>query len=442
MWVYEEFEMDKTGVTEWNLVCDNQWLVGMASSFYMIGLLLGSIIVGYASDRFGRRPATLGLMILSLISTLSGAFCRGFWSYATTRLVTGVAAQGLFILGFSLSVEIVGNKETLPYLKWITYKNLLANFIHIPFALGQAFLILLAYFFNEWRSLQLAMSFVTLMQMIFWFPMAESPRWLLSKNLSKRFINLIMKASKSNNSEVKTSTLLMLDQNYDAENESDEENKPLKFSSLFDRPQMILMVTLMTLWPITAMGYYGITLSMSGIGGNAYWSNALSALLEIPSYFILVATMDIVGRRPLLVFSLLFTSLTCFGAAFTTVEALTTTLSLLGKLFASSCFSLVYIVTAELFPTSVRTSAIGTCSLMARLGAIVAPQLALVLPTITPNLPTLHLYIFSIVSLLGSFLAIIVPDTVNSQLPEDFDQVLKIWSNQKKFWSLTSMQKN
>ena len=79
------------------------------------------------------------------------------------------------------------------------------------------------------------MSFVTLMQMIFWFPMAESPRWLLSKNLSKRFINLIMKASKSNNSEVKTSTLLMLDQNYDAENESDEENKPLKFSSLFDR---------------------------------------------------------------------------------------------------------------------------------------------------------------------------------------------------------------
>ena len=131
--------------------------------------------------RFGRRPATLGLMILSLISTLSGAFCRGFWSYATTRLVTGVAAQviflksehswsqilsyiihlkpktyllflqGLFILGFSLSVEIVGNKETLPYLKWITYKNLLANFIHIPFALGQAFLILLAYFFNEWR---------------------------------------------------------------------------------------------------------------------------------------------------------------------------------------------------------------------------------------------------------------------------------------------------
>ena len=47
--------------------------------------------------RFGRRPATLGLMILSLMSTLSGSFCRGFWSYATTRLVTGVAAQVIFL---------------------------------------------------------------------------------------------------------------------------------------------------------------------------------------------------------------------------------------------------------------------------------------------------------------------------------------------------------
>ena len=96
-------------------------------------------------------------------------------------------------------------------------------------------------------------------------------------------------------------------------------------------------------------------------------------------------------------------------------------------------------MTAELYPTSIRTTAIGTCSLMARyimgclffnrnksirLGAILAPQLALVLPNLTPGLPTLHLYIFSIVSLLGSILAILIPETANSSLPENFDQVL------------------
>lgn len=81
------------GVTEWNLVCDKQWMVGLISSFYMIGLMIGSFVVGYTSDRFGRKPVMLGMMILSLVSTLSGVFCRGYWSYAFTRLVTGVAAQ-------------------------------------------------------------------------------------------------------------------------------------------------------------------------------------------------------------------------------------------------------------------------------------------------------------------------------------------------------------
>ena len=80
-------------MTEWDLVCDKQYLVGLISSFYMIGLLIGSFVVGAASDRYGRRPVVLAMMILSLVSTLSGVFCQGYWSYAFTRLVTGIAAQ-------------------------------------------------------------------------------------------------------------------------------------------------------------------------------------------------------------------------------------------------------------------------------------------------------------------------------------------------------------
>ena len=143
--------MSSTGVTEWSLVCDDQWKVGLASSLYMTGLLLGSALVGLTSDRFGRRPVLLAMIITSIITTVAGAFCRGYWSYVTTRLLAGLAAQGLFILGFSLSIEIVGSQERLPGLSWVSYKNLIANFIHLPFALGQAALTLMAYFFNDWR---------------------------------------------------------------------------------------------------------------------------------------------------------------------------------------------------------------------------------------------------------------------------------------------------
>ena len=111
VWLYDSFEMSQTGVTEWNLVCDRLWVIGMVSSLYMVGLMIGSFIVGYFSDRwiqiihyflkvkncllsrFGRKPILLGLMILSFLSTLGGVFCQEYWSYAFTRLVTGVAAQ-------------------------------------------------------------------------------------------------------------------------------------------------------------------------------------------------------------------------------------------------------------------------------------------------------------------------------------------------------------
>ena len=212
------------------------------------------------------------------------------------------------------------------------------------------------------------MSVVALMQIISWFFMSESPRWLLTRQKHETYINLLLRASKDNNKKMDTSTLLSLEycNNFLEEKKEENKNSKLGFSSLFERPQVILTVTLMLLWPITAMGYYGITLSMSDIGNNAFTSNAMAALLEIPAYFILVALMDKTGRKPLLVFSLLLTSITCFGAAFADNEALKTAFALLGKLFSASCFSLVYIVTAELYPTSVRTTAIGTCSLMAR----------------------------------------------------------------------------
>ena len=47
-------------------------------------------------------------------------------------------------------------------------------------------------------------------------------------------------------------------------------------------------------------------------------------------------------------------------------------LSLVGKFGASISFFIVYLYTAELFPTTVRNQAVGICSLVARIGGITA----------------------------------------------------------------------
>jgi len=432
--LYESFEMSSTCVTDWNLVCSSQWKVGFSSSMYMVGLMIGSFLVGNLSDQFGRKPTLLVMILVSTVSCLAGVFCPEYWSYTATRIVIGLGAQGLFIIGFSLSIEIVGAVESLPYLNWVTYKVLLANCIHIPFALGQAILTLLAYFFNDWRRLQLSMSVISALQLIAWFFTPESPRWLLAKNKIEEATRMIQEGARKNKKPVLTSWLLALD-NYTADVDDPKQSSnpdDLGFKDLFHRPQVTQTLLLMFLWPITAIGYYGIALSMSAIGNNAFVSNALAALIELPAYPALVLMMDVWGRRPLFTLSLLFNALSCFGAAFTDL-GVKTCFALLGKLFASSSFALVYIFTAELYPTQVRTTALGFCSVFARLGGILAPQLAILLPSLTFS--ELPLLIFGCTSLLGSVLAFQLPETVGHMLPENFIHVQKMSENQKPFWS-------
>ena len=50
--------------------------------------------------------------------------------------------------------------------------------------------------------------------------------------------------------------------------------------------------------------------------------------------------------------------------------------SLIGKFFAAGNFDVVFSYTAELFPTSSRSSSIGLCSTFGRIGSMLSPIIA------------------------------------------------------------------
>ena len=52
---------------------------------------------------------------------------------------------------------------------------------------------------------------------------------------------------------------------------------------------------------------------------------------------------------------------------------LETSFSMLGKMSISGSFALIYVFSAELFPTVVRTIGVGAGSMSARIGSLVAP---------------------------------------------------------------------
>ena len=80
--------------------------------------------------------------------------------------------------------------------------------------------------------------------------------------------------------------------------------------------------------------------------------------------------MDCWGRRPILSFCQLVSGIACIGAGLLAEQEdliiLQVFLSLVGKFGASACFAIVYVYTAELFPTIIRNTAIGACSTIAR----------------------------------------------------------------------------
>lgn len=68
-----EFDMtDKLGNTwtsEWNLVCDSEYLKNVGEMVFLVGVATGGVISGYLSDRFGRKTM---LFISAILQTIFG----------------------------------------------------------------------------------------------------------------------------------------------------------------------------------------------------------------------------------------------------------------------------------------------------------------------------------------------------------------------------------
>ena len=78
-------------------------------------------------------------------------------------------------------------------------------------------------------------------------------------------------------------------------------------------------------------GYYGISMSATGLGGNIFVSFILTALVEIPSYIFNILVMDHWGRKPIFVSSLMLTGIGSITAAFMADGIGKTVLALIGN---------------------------------------------------------------------------------------------------------------
>ncbi|KAL4233278.1 hypothetical protein ACF0H5_007962 [Mactra antiquata] len=410
-WVYDKTDILTTFVTQIDLVCDKEiWVANIQMIFYG-GMLVGSVASGVLSDKYGRKVVTYISMLVMVASSIGLSWANTLWLFCVLEFILGCAVVASFMPIYVITLEITGTDKRV-------WPGIVSNF---PYTLGLLILSGVAYGFKDWFKIQLYTSIPGVILVSFWWIIPESPRWLLTKGRVTEAIEIINKMAKWNGT---TPPDRLLDLKHE-ENE-EESSWIILFTT---RKQLLQTCIIFFNWAAVALAYFGLALNSGNLHGDLYLNFALSGLVEIPAYVMVVGLVDRVGRRKLYSVTMIIGGLSCastllaikFGTEDTNI--LVTILSLLGRLCVTAAFAVAYIHSAELFPTVVRNAGLGGASLFARVGTMVAPYIVvwgdLYGGMMKESLPLL---VFGIVSLMSGVLSLLLPETLNMDLPDSLQE--------------------
>ncbi len=177
-------------------------------------------------------------------------------------------------------------------------------------------------------------------------------------------------------------------------------------------------------WMTACISFYALTLNSTQLSGDIVLNFTLNGAIELPIPIILVLTLNRVGRRPMTFLSHLLLGISCLALAFVPKDnsKLTLAFYLLGKGASAMAFSMVFLVTSELYPTNLRTQAVGACSTISRVGCLLAPFIAPLAKVWQP----LPLLVLGLPAILSAFINLKLPETRFSQLPQTMEDAEKI----------------
>lgn len=165
-------------------------------------------------------------------------------------------------------------------------------------------------------------------------------------------------------------------------------------------------------WLTCSYCFYGVSQYVGQLGGNIFANVAASAGVTVLGTLSSIPLMKFIGRRSILIIF----NFICAGCLFILAALPESTASVvfasIGVVSSFIVFVLVYLYCGELFPTVVRSAAVGFSSMMARVGSMVAPfviemrSIALWVPPVT----------FAIVPLIAGFVTFLLPETKGCEL--------------------------
>ncbi|XP_060911093.1 organic cation/carnitine transporter 2-like isoform X1 [Labrus mixtus] len=410
-WSYSKDIYQSTIVSEFDLVCSEQWKQPFTSTVFFIGVVFGSFFSGQLADRFGRKPVLFATMAIQTAFTFIQVFSVSWTMFTILLFMNGLGQMSNFVGALVLGAEtLTGNVRVL-------YSSLGTC---LGFAVGYLLLPLFAYFLRDWKSLLLALSVPSMIYLPLWWFIPESPRWLLSQGRVEEAEAIVRKAARWN----KVRAPRVIFEGYSVSVIKTKGNPDEHYSvlDLLRKSQIRVMTLILCLLSFTmTIGYYGLSFNTSQLHADPYISCFISAAVEVPAYISSWLALLYLPRRVSVISSFLLEAVPLYLILLMpkSLYYLSLVLEMLGKFAATTVSSLMFVYIAELYPTVLRNTATGACTTVSRLGSCMTPLL-LELGGYFKYLPYIIMATLAVVS---AFASLFLPESFGKPLPETIQQM-------------------
>eukprot|EP00071_Canis_lupus_P030623 XP_022264180.1 solute carrier family 22 member 14 isoform X3 [Canis lupus familiaris] len=426
-WIYPETKK-RSLVNEFDLVCGKESNMEGVQTMFLAGLLIGSLIFGFVSDKLGRYPTILMSLLGLIIFGFGAAFVNTFHQYLFFRFVVSQALVCYAISSVCLATE------------WLVGQHRAHAIIleHCFFSMGVMFLTGLAYILPHWRLLFLVGGAPVFPLISYIWMLPESPRWLMLKGKLGAAKRVLCYAASVNE---KTIPLSLLDK-------LQLPGKKVTKASVLDfyNNRHLRKVTLVMgcVWFTVGYSYFTMSLKLKDFGVNINLTQVVPGLMEVPARLCCIFLLELMGRKWSLILTLFQGSLMCllililppgemegeqmggslvphprfrWAEHYLAIElkSMMVLMIVLGEFSLAASASVFFIYTAELLPTVLRATGLGLVSLAWAAGAISS------LVVIQQKLTFLPIFLCCISAFLALFLCSLLPETQDQPLSDTLE---------------------
>jgi MFS transporter, putative metabolite:H+ symporter len=340
---------------------------GLVNSAALAGSLCGSLALGRAADRIGRRAIFQYSILWYAVFTALTALAWGPWSVMTFRFLAGLGLGGMLVIDPSMLTEYLPPQRRGRLLVFLDFWWPVGLLV----ATGLSYLFLGPTFdrFGDWswRYLFLAAAFPAFLAFVVRRTLPESPYFLARQGRSDEAAEVLTEIT---GRPVEPAAFAA----------SEEPRSSVR--DLFADRLRGRAVTTALVWIALNLSYYGLFLWLPFVlqaekdfHVDVYLLLTLSALSQFPGYAAAIWLVERVGRKPTLAAFLLLGGVSAYAFAAADTRAVYVTALFFVGFFNLGAWGAVYPYTSETFPTRLRSSAFGVMEGVGKAAAIAGPYI-------------------------------------------------------------------